>query len=823
MAPAFLSKLPILGDVQKDRASKEAQDTYFTALHSEPTYLEEIPTVGGWVKSLIPTKAATRQYISDTFPFTKWILNYNLSWLVGDLIAGITVGAVVIPQGMAYAKLAQLPVQYGLYTSFIGGLVYWIFGSSKDIAVGPVAVASIITGSIVADLEAEHHLTQSAQLLAGTLAMMAGTVVLLIGVLRLGWLVDLISVPAVCAFITASAVTISIGQVPSLLGMRHISARESAIKIAINIFKHLDRVRIDAAFGVSALLILYILKWTCMSLSKRRPKLAKALFFVSTLRTVIVIFTFTLTSFLINRKRQKDPLFRTLGFVPRGLQSTVVPKFTPELLKDMISQVPAAVIVLVIEHISIGKEFGRINNYNLNANSEFVALGAVNILGPLIGAYAATGSFSRSAINAKAGSRTPMAGAVTALVVIISLYTLTGALFFVPNCVLAAVIIHAIGDMVTSPSTLYRYWKISPLDMFVFIIGLSVTLADSIELGIFATIALSLLVLLLRTFRPHGSFLGRVLIRTTSLHSPSSTGALIGESTADSERAVFLPLDRSDASNPHIPISVPTPGVFIYKFTAGLTYTNAATQLDALTTVVTSATKRGQPLVFDRPGDRPWNVPRVTHVADAVSVDTRPYLKAVILDCCSVDLLDVTSVQVLLDTRHVLERHAAPRHVQWHFANIGSPWSKRALAAAGFGYPTFDDQGPREFGGVYSFAELDASIQPVQAPRNRSSHAASTAAAAKKKKEGSDNSSPTDLESGEKSDASFTMDGEKKEGVVEKLEDTPSTNEMERLRAVHGMNRPFFHPDIESALTSVLATEFLREAIEEKIEGTKED
>jgi solute carrier family 26 (sodium-independent sulfate anion transporter), member 11 len=442
-----LSKLPVIGQYHKDKAAREAQNSYFATLDTNSGYIEPTPTVLEFVKRAKPTKQGVLQYVLDTFPCSKWICNYNLSWLIGDIVAGITVGAVVIPQGMAYAKLAQLPVQYGLYTSFIGGLCYWLFGTSKDISIGPVAVASIVTAQIVADLAAEHpkdHL--EAPVLAGIVAMMSGAVIAILGVLRLGWLVDLIALPAVSSFITGSALTITFGQIPPLLGMRGINSRDPAIKIGINILKHLDRIRIDAAIGITALVLLYVIKWTCSLVAKRRPEIAKTIFFVSTLRTVVTIIIYTIISFVLNHNRKKDPVIRVLGFIPRGFQATRIPQIDSELMKSMINQIPAAAIVLIIEHISIGKEFGRINNYTINPNSEFLAIGVVNILGPMVGAYAATGSFSRTAINSKAGSRTPMSGVITALVVVIALYTMTGAFFFVPTSALAAVIIHAIGD-----------------------------------------------------------------------------------------------------------------------------------------------------------------------------------------------------------------------------------------------------------------------------------------------------------------------------------------------------------------------------------------
>jgi sodium-independent sulfate anion transporter 11 len=630
MAPkkrSFIRKIPVLGQVHNDREKIQHQNAYFAALHQNSGYIEPTPSVGGWFKSKTPSKNSSITYITDTFPFLKWIRNYNLQWLLGDLIAGLTVGAVIIPKSMAYAKLAQLPVQYGLYTSVFGGAVYWLFGSSKDIAVGPVAVAAIVTAQIVADVTRENpdaHLAGPA--IASAVAMLAGSLIAVLGLFRLGWLVDMISLPAVAAFITGSSITVVLGQFPALVGIQNVNSRDPAYKILINVIKKLGEIKIDAAFGISALLFLYGVKWICGRTAKQKPHLARKAFFISSMRAVSVVFIFTIISYILNRNRKENPAIHVIGFIPRGFQASP-PSINKEILGSLISQVPLAAIVMLIEHISIGKEFGRINGYTINANSEFLAIGVTNILGPMVGAFAATGSVSGTAINAKAGARTPLCGVFTALVVVLSMYTMTPAFFFVPTSSLAAIIIHAIGDcksqfrallmliylVVTPPSTLYEFWKISPVDLLVFAIGLTITLFNSIENGVYAMIALSLLILLFRSFQARGSFLGSVRIRTVHT-SPESSQALdlstnekmeettFNERLADDERRVYLPLNREDGSNPKVPLESPEPGIFIYRLKEGLQFSNCFRQLDDLAEFVTENTRRGKPQRFENKG-----------------------------------------------------------------------------------------------------------------------------------------------------------------------------------------------------------------------------
>jgi sodium-independent sulfate anion transporter 11 len=443
----FVRKLPIIGQYKNDRDKQQRQDSYFSTLHSNSAYLEREPTVLGWIKEKGPSKRGTVQYVTDTFPCLKWVPRYNFQWLLGDMVAGLTVGAVIVPKSMAYARLAQLPVQYGLYTSVFGAATYWLFGTSKDIAVGPVAVASIITAQIVADIRLEHPERElSAPAIASAVAMFAGSLIAILGLLRLGWLVDLISLPAVAAFISGSSITVVLGQFPELVGIRNINSRDPAIKILINILKNLGHMRIDAAFGISALVLLYGIKWICGSIAKRRPHLKRKAFFISSMRAVTVIFLFTVISYAVNHNRKDHPKMHLIGFIPRGFSVNSTPRIEKDMIGTILGQVPVAALVMLIEHISIAKEFGRINGYNIKASSEFLAIGVANILGPLVGAFAATGSVSGTAINAKAGARSPLCGVFSALVVLLAIYTMTPAFFFVPTSALAAIITHAIGD-----------------------------------------------------------------------------------------------------------------------------------------------------------------------------------------------------------------------------------------------------------------------------------------------------------------------------------------------------------------------------------------
>ncbi|KAK5246599.1 Photosystem I iron-sulfur center, partial [Exophiala xenobiotica] len=293
---------------------------------------------------------------------------------------------------MAYAKLAELPVQYGLYSSFMGVLIYWFFATSKDITIGPVAVMSTITGNIV-NRVAEQHPEVPGHVVASALAIICGAIVCFIGLIRCGWIVDFIPLTAISAFMTGSAINIACGQVPTMMGIKvkGFNTRASTYLVIINTLKYLGHTKIDAAMGLTALFMLYAIRFTCNQLAKRYPDRAKTFFFISTLRTAFVILLYTLISWLANRHHRSDHVFQILGKVPRGFQDARVPVINSDIISYFASELPASVIVLLIEHIAISKSFGRVNNYTIDPSQELVAIGVTNLLGPFLGAYPATG------------------------------------------------------------------------------------------------------------------------------------------------------------------------------------------------------------------------------------------------------------------------------------------------------------------------------------------------------------------------------------------------------------------------------------------------
>ncbi|KAI0095346.1 sulfate permease [Daldinia grandis] len=778
---------------QREAERIDSRDASQAHPNVEP-YDEKDPTAVDWLVSVTPTPRGIFQYFYRLFPFLHWITRYNLTWFIGDLIAGITVGAVVVPQGMAYALLAELEPQYGLYSSFMGVLIYWFFATSKDITIGPVAVMSTVTGGIVNRAEAAIP-DVPGHVVASALAVIVGGIVCFLGLARLGWVVDFIPLPSIAAFMTGSGISIAVGQVPTMMGMnskkKRFSTRDPTYLVIINTLKNLKYTTIDAAMGLTALLMLYIIRGTCTYLAKKYPHREKTLFFVSTLRTAFVILLYTAISAGVNLHRRSNPLFSVLGEVPRGFQHAAVPNLDPKILSFFTSELPAAVIVVLIEHISISKSFGRVNNYVIDPSQELVAIGISNLLGPFLGAYPATGSFSRTAIKAKSGVRTPFAGVITAVVVLLALYALTAVFWYIPQASLAAVIIHAVLDVVSPPNVVYQFWRISPLEVIIFFAGVLVTIFDGIEDGIYTTVCVSFAVFVFRLFQAKGRFLGVATVRTIgdlrsggrtsssqSLSQDQKAPLTLREGHISSERNLFIPLDHEDNSNPRVPVSHPYPGVFIYQFSELFNYPNATRFLDGLTAGIFKATRRTDPESLGKLGDRPWNDPGPRR-GKVVVDDTaeRPTLRAIILDCSAINNVDATSVQALIDVRNQLDRYTQPDTVEWHFANVRNAWTRRALVAAGFGFllPKGDAEAGHRWKSIFSVADLADAASPLSG----GSHIGEKGAVEKRTSHG-------DEEIGAQP-SSIT-------------EDESSSRQV----PVYGLNRPFFHADVQEAFDAVL-------------------
>ena len=447
---------------------------------------------------------------------------------------------------------------------------------------------------------------------------------------------------------------------------------------------------------------------------------------------------------------------------------------------SILPRTPIIIIILVIEHIAIAKSFGKQFNYTVIPSQEIMAQSVANMLGPFLGGYSCTGSFGASAVVSKAGVRTPLAGLFSAMVLILALYALTSVFYYIPHAALAGLIIHATMNLIASPRTLRRYWRLSPLEFFIWLIGVLMAVFMDLETSIYVTIGLSMALLLVRVARTKGSILGQVTVWQQSMGQKSETPS--AAAVATSPRDGFLPMDSKDPHNPSVAIQSPYPGLFVYRFAEGFNFLNQAQQLSRLGKYICSHTRAGKTEDNVPKHDILWsNAPQRSK--DASSEATKPSLNAVIFDCSSINNIDITSIEGLVDLRNKLERHTKPHVVDWHFASMTNRWSRRALAVAGFGIPSkANEANLGNWSAVHAVASTlaGASIEDArdEADKRRRTRIDSD-------KEGETQRPAEQGSSG-------------KEKQTECWRPSVSTSS---LRPIYGINRPFFHLDLTQAVS----------------------
>ncbi|KAK3091412.1 hypothetical protein FSP39_019726 [Pinctada imbricata] len=450
--------------------------------------------------------------VKGKFPITKWLPRYNLRDLQCDFIAGLTVGLTVIPQGLAYAKIANLPPQYGLYSAFMGCFVYCFLGTSKDITLGPTAIMSLMTATFAVSPVKDDPTY------AILLCLMTGIVQFLMGVLHLGILVNFISYPVINAFTSAAAITIAFGQVKGILGLKNIP--RDFPNAVYETFKHIGETRIpDMILGLVCLVILFVLKkirqikWKDEENSDPTActKIARYIVWLSgTAANAIVVISAAGVAAAFISEGKNDTLTIT-GNLKSGVPPFKPPDFSlhdgnttytaGNILSSMGSGLGIVPLLGLVELIAIGKAFARQNNYKIKPSQELIAIGVANIISSFVSSYPVTGSFSRTAVNSQSGVRTPASGIFTGALILLALYVLTPLFYYIPKAALSAVIISAVIQMVDYKIVM-TLWRVNKIDLLPHVVTFVASLAIGIEYGILIGIALSLIILLYPIARP---------------------------------------------------------------------------------------------------------------------------------------------------------------------------------------------------------------------------------------------------------------------------------------------------------------------------------
>jgi SulP family sulfate permease len=450
-------------------------------------------------------RAAAKKAASllPSLPILGWGRQYGRETLISDLVAALIVTIMLIPQSLAYALLAGLPPEVGLYASVAPLLLYAVFGTSRVLAVGPVAVVSLMTAAAIG----QHAVagTPAYWAVAITLAFLSGAILLLMGVLRLGFLANFLSHPVISGFISASGLLIAASQLKTLMGVK--AEGHNFIELTQALILQAPHTHgLTLVVGVLATAFLFWVRKGLKPLLIRLGLKARLADVLAKAGPVAAIAVTTVLAWALDWKGQG---LKVVGNVPQGLPPLTLPVWDLALWQSL--AVPALLISVVgfVESVSVGQTLAAKRRQRIEPNQELVALGASNLSAAFTGGFPVTGGFARSVVNFDAGAQTPAAGVYTAVGITLASLFLTPALHFLPQATLAATIIVAVLSLVDL-RILKRTWGYSRPDFIAVLATMLTTLAQGVEVGLVVGVAVSLALFLHRTSRPHIATVGLV-------------------------------------------------------------------------------------------------------------------------------------------------------------------------------------------------------------------------------------------------------------------------------------------------------------------------
>ncbi|GKU98036.1 hypothetical protein SLEP1_g11092 [Rubroshorea leprosula] len=435
------------------------------------------------------------------FPILQWGPNYSFKLFKSDLVSGLTIASLAIPQGISYAKLASLPPIVGLYSSFVPPLVYAVLGSSRDLAVGPVSIASLILGSMLRqEVSPSSDPTLFLQL-AFTTTFFAGLFQASLGLLRLGFIIDFLSRATLIGFMAGAAIIVSLQQLKSLLGITNFTKQMGLVPVLSSAFHHTNEWSWQTILMGFCFLVLLLV---ARHISMRRPKL----FWVSAGAPLVSVIISTLLIFAF--KVQLHGI-STIGKLQEGLNppSWKSLQFHGSHLGLVIKTGLITGIISLTEGIAVGRTFAAIKNYKVDGNKEMMAIGLMNMVGSSTSCYVTTGAFSRSAVNHNAGAKTAVSNIVMSITVMVTLLFLMPLFQYTPNVVLGAIIVTAVVGLIDIPAT-YQIWKIDKFDFLVVLCAFFGVIFISVQNGLAIAVGLSIFKILLQVTRPKTAMLGNI-------------------------------------------------------------------------------------------------------------------------------------------------------------------------------------------------------------------------------------------------------------------------------------------------------------------------
>ncbi|XP_032177902.1 sodium-independent sulfate anion transporter isoform X5 [Mustela erminea] len=450
------------------------------------------------------TRCCSLAAVQRRLPILAWLPDYSLRWLKMDLVAGLSVGLTVVPQALAYAEVAGLPPQYGLYSAFMGCFVYFFLGTSRDVTLGPTAIMSLLVS----------FYTFHEPAYAVLLAFLSGCIQLAMGFLHLGFLLDFISYPVIKGFTSAATVTIGFGQIKNLLGLQDIP-RQFFLQV-YQTFRKVGEIRAgDAVLGLVCVLLLLVLKLMRDHVPPVHPEMPPGVrlshglvWTATTARNALVVSFAALVAYSFEVTGYQP--FILTGQTAEGLPPVRIPPFSvttangtvsfAEMVQDMGAGLAVVPLMGLLESIAVAKSFASQGGYRVDSNQELLAIGLTNVLGSLVSSYPVTGSFGRTAVNAQSGVCTPAGGLVTGVLVLLSLNYLTSLFYYIPKSALAAVIIMAVAPLFDT-RVFGTLWRVKRLDLLPLCVTFLFCFWE-VQYGILAGTLVSVLILLHSVARP---------------------------------------------------------------------------------------------------------------------------------------------------------------------------------------------------------------------------------------------------------------------------------------------------------------------------------
>lgn len=442
--------------------------------------------------------ARRRQWL----PALEWLKSYNGRFFTEDLLASVIVAIMLIPQSLAYALLAGLPAEMGLYASILPLLVYAFLGTSRVLSVGPVAVMSLMTAAALGPLglsPAEYMVA------AMTLAMIAGALLTTLGVLRLGFVANFMSHPVVTGFITASALIIALSQVQHLLGIS--SHGYTLLELLPSLWESISEIKTLTA--ILALPTLVWLFWSRKGVARVLTGLGVAhnsAVMIGRISPVVAVVVTTVITWWLGLD---DRGVATVGEVPTGLPHFTMPSFDPQMWRTLGGSAVLIATIGFVESISVAQGLAAKRRERVDPNQELVGLGAANIATSFFGGFPVAGGFSRSVVNYDAGAATPAAGLFAAVLMALATLLFVPFLVYLPKATLAATIVAAVWSLVDF-SILRHAWNYSRADFLAVFVTIMLTLLMGVEIGVASGVLVSLIVHLYKTSRPHVAEVGEV-------------------------------------------------------------------------------------------------------------------------------------------------------------------------------------------------------------------------------------------------------------------------------------------------------------------------